>query len=145
MVQSGDKVLVLPQNEFASVKGTSNNFEKKMAIKLKFINNWNYLTAISIDELPAQSAFAGDHVSLTLANYDIENINIGYILCEPSSPVPVTTRFEARIVVFNISVPITLGKEIIKNQNKNFDWLLISFLLQAILLFCTRSHSQSRL
>lgn len=64
---------------------------------------------VNIDELPVTSGYAGDRVNLTLSNYDIQNINVGYILCDPASPVPVTSRFEARIVIFNINVPITIG------------------------------------
>lgn len=67
------------------------------------------LLGINIDELPVTSAYAGDRVNITLSNYDMQNVNIGYILCDPASPVPVTTKFEARIVIFNISVPITKG------------------------------------
>ena len=31
------------------------------------------------------------------------------VLCDPSSPVSVTSRFLARVVVFNIDIPITKG------------------------------------
>ncbi|KAL0276959.1 UNVERIFIED_CONTAM: hypothetical protein PYX00_004408 [Menopon gallinae] len=89
LVQSGDRILVLPPNEVATVKN------------------------ITIDESPVQSAFAGDSVSLTLANYDMQNINIGYILCDPNRPAPVTSKFEGRIVVFNIKVPITTGYPVV--------------------------------
>uniref|UniRef100_A0A224XJI2 Putative elongation factor 1 alpha n=1 Tax=Panstrongylus lignarius TaxID=156445 RepID=A0A224XJI2_9HEMI len=89
MVQVGDKVLVQPQNETALVK------------------------AITIDELPSQKAFAGDYISVTLANFDQQNIAIGYILSDPTSPTPVSSKFEARIVVFNTSVPITRGYPVV--------------------------------
>lgn len=35
--------------------------------------------------------------------------SIGSILCSIQHPVRVTTRFEARVIVFNIEVPITIG------------------------------------
>uniref|UniRef100_A0A069DZF2 Putative elongation factor 1 alpha n=1 Tax=Panstrongylus megistus TaxID=65343 RepID=A0A069DZF2_9HEMI len=89
MVQVGDKVLVQPQNETALVK------------------------AITIDELPSQKAFAGDYISVTLANFDQQNIAIGYILSDPTSPTPVSSKFEARIVVFSTSVPITRGYPVV--------------------------------
>ncbi|KAK6640056.1 hypothetical protein RUM43_008333 [Polyplax serrata] len=89
MVQLSDKVLVMPQNELAQVKG------------------------ITIDESPVQAAYAGDGISLTLANYDIQHMNVGYILCDPTNSVPATSRFEARIVVFNISTPITTGYPVV--------------------------------
>nr|XP_018908154.1 PREDICTED: HBS1-like protein [Bemisia tabaci] len=84
-----DKVLVQPQNELASVKG------------------------LTIDELPIQTVYAGDSVSITLANFDIQNISIGSVLSDPSQPVAVTSKFECRIVVFNIQVPITKGFPVI--------------------------------
>jgi elongation factor 1 alpha-like protein len=31
------------------------------------------------------------------------------VLCDPSHPVPVTTKFQAKIVVFGIEMPITKG------------------------------------
>uniref|UniRef100_A0A182HSK0 Uncharacterized protein n=1 Tax=Anopheles arabiensis TaxID=7173 RepID=A0A182HSK0_ANOAR len=85
MVCVNDKVLVCPSKEQAVVKN------------------------ITIDELPQQTAFAGDQVSLTLANIDINNISVGYILSDIYHPVPLATRILARIVVFNIKVPITRG------------------------------------
>uniref|UniRef100_A0A182T860 Tr-type G domain-containing protein n=1 Tax=Anopheles maculatus TaxID=74869 RepID=A0A182T860_9DIPT len=85
MVCVNDKVLVCPSKEQAVVKN------------------------ITIDELPQQTAFAGDQVSLTLANIDINTISVGYILSDIYHPVPLATRILARIVVFNIKVPITRG------------------------------------
>lgn len=89
MVAVGDKLLVLPQNEMAHIK------------------------AVAIDEMPAQAAYAGDYVNLTLSNFDQQNIAVGYILCDPAYPVPVASRFEARVVIFNITVPITRGYPVI--------------------------------
>lgn len=80
-----DKLLVCPSKEHAVVKN------------------------IAIDEMPQQTAFAGDQVSLTLANIDISNISVGFILSSIYHPVPLATRILARIVVFNIKVPITMG------------------------------------
>lgn len=54
--------------------------------------------------------FAGDHVVLTLTGPDQASVNPGMVLCDPTSLVPVTTRFRARIVVFNIDLPITKGR-----------------------------------
>ncbi|XP_053657789.1 protein HBS1 [Anopheles marshallii] len=85
MVCVNDKLLVCPTKEQAVVKN------------------------ITIDELPHQTAFAGDQVSLTLANVDINNISVGYILSDIYHPIPLATRLLARIVVFNIKVPITRG------------------------------------
>jgi elongation factor 1 alpha-like protein len=64
---------------------------------------------LGIDDMAVQVAFAGDQVSVTLAGVDMQNVAVGYILCDPMHPIPVTSHFEARIVVFNIKVPITRG------------------------------------
>lgn len=84
-INKGDKVLVCPTKETAEVRG------------------------ISINDLSTNVAFAGDQVSVTLSGVDMQNVSIGYILSDPIQQVPVTTRFEARIVVFNVKVPITKG------------------------------------
>lgn len=85
MISKGDKVLVCPTKETAEVRG------------------------ISINDLSSNVAFAGDQVSVTLSGIDMQNVSVGYVLSDPINQVPVTTRFEARIVVFNVKVPITKG------------------------------------
>lgn len=65
--------------------------------------------ALSIEEVPQQVAFAGDQVSVTLAGVEMQNLSVGYILCDGNFPVPVASKFEARLVVFNVTVPITKG------------------------------------
>lgn len=66
-------------------------------------------SAVMIDDMNTQTAYAGDYICATLSNYDQENIAVGYILCDPVFPVPASSKFEARIVVFNTTVPITKG------------------------------------
>ena len=80
-----DKIMVCPSKEQAQIKN------------------------IAIDEMPHQTAFAGDQVSITLSGVDISNVSVGYILSDLAHPVPTATRIGARIVVFNIKVPITKG------------------------------------
>ncbi|XP_065086383.1 protein HBS1 [Ochlerotatus camptorhynchus] len=80
-----DKVLVCPSKEQAVAKN------------------------IAIDEVQYTTCFAGDQVSVTLANIDIANISVGYILSDIYNPIPLATRIRARIVVFNVKVPITMG------------------------------------
>ncbi|XP_014615381.1 PREDICTED: HBS1-like protein isoform X1 [Polistes canadensis] len=92
MVCIGDKVLVLPQNEVAIVKG------------------------LQADDMSIVNAFAGDHISLTLSGIDQQNVGVGDIICNPQNPVPVTTCFQAHIVIFSIAVPITKGFPVIMHQ-----------------------------
>lgn len=85
VLNKGDKILVCPTKELAEVRG------------------------LSINDLSSNVAFAGDQVSVTLSGVDMQNVSVGYILSDPVQQVPVTSRFEARIVVFNDKVPITKG------------------------------------
>jgi len=67
------------------------------------------VAALTLDEMPVQAAFAGDYVSATLAGVDQQNISVGNVICDPSQPIAVTSRFEARIVLFQLKVPLTKG------------------------------------
>ncbi|XP_010023052.1 PREDICTED: HBS1-like protein [Nestor notabilis] len=40
---------------------------------------------------------------------DIIKINVGCVYCDPKEPIKVCTRFRARVLIFNIEVPITKG------------------------------------
>lgn len=84
-LKNGDKILVMPAVEQAVVKG------------------------ITADERPLTYGFAGDQVVLQLSGIDTNNIASGSMICSVERPVKVTSRFEARLVIFNISVPITKG------------------------------------
>ncbi|XP_059048964.1 protein HBS1 [Achroia grisella] len=85
VLNKGDKVLLCPTKELAEVR------------------------SISINDMTNNVAFAGDQVSVTLSGVDMQNVSVGYILSDTIQQVPVTTKFEARIVVFNVKVPITKG------------------------------------
>ncbi|XP_077074656.1 HBS1-like protein isoform X1 [Siphateles boraxobius] len=84
-IQTGDKALVIPPNETCTVKG------------------------ITLHDEALDWAAAGDHVSLTVTGMDIIKINIGCIFCDPKEPIRACTRFRARILLFNIELPITQG------------------------------------
>ncbi|XP_045465196.1 HBS1-like protein isoform X1 [Harmonia axyridis] len=85
----GDKVLVCPNKETASVK------------------------SLSIDEVSQNVVFAGDQATVTLSGIDMQNVSVGNILCDPQNPVQVASKFETRIVVFNLTVPITKGCNVV--------------------------------
>lgn len=68
--------------------------------------------------MPEQTAYAGDSVTVALPLADATNLAIGCVLCDVNSPVPVVTEFEARIVVFNITVPIITGHFFIPSSFK---------------------------
>ena len=64
---------------------------------------------ITIDDMPYNTAFAGDQVSVTLNGVDTTNISMGDILSELTNLVPMSTKIRVRIVVFSVRTPITLG------------------------------------
>lgn len=84
-IQTGDRLLAMPPNETCTAKG------------------------ITLHDEPVDWAAAGDHVSLTLVGMDIIKINVGCIFCGPKEPIRTCTRFRARILIFNIEIPITKG------------------------------------
>uniref|UniRef100_A0A3B1J7K3 HBS1-like protein n=1 Tax=Astyanax mexicanus TaxID=7994 RepID=A0A3B1J7K3_ASTMX len=84
-IQTGDKVLAMPPNETCTVKG------------------------ITLHDEPLDWAAAGDHVSLTVTGMDIIKINVGCVFCDTKEPIKACSRFRARILLFNIEVPITQG------------------------------------
>uniref|UniRef100_A0A8D8QKG1 HBS1-like protein n=2 Tax=Cacopsylla melanoneura TaxID=428564 RepID=A0A8D8QKG1_9HEMI len=108
VILAGEKVLVQPQNEIATVK------------------------AVYVDEVNVGTGYAGDNVSVTLLNYDQQNLSVGFLLSELSNPCPVTSKFEARIVVFNITTPITIGYPIVLHQQSLAESAVITRLLSQV-------------
>lgn len=81
----GDRVLICPTRELATVK------------------------SLSVEDAPKQVIFAGDQAAVTLTGVEMQNVAVGYVLCDPQVPVPIASKFQARVVVFNVTVPITKG------------------------------------
>ena len=67
------------------------------------------MKTVLIDEMPVPAAFAGDHASLVLNGLEQSNVSNGMVACDPAQPIAVTKRIKARIVVFNVEIPITKG------------------------------------
>jgi len=85
VVQVGEKLRILPGDETGVVK------------------------SIEIEDASVPWAAAGSNATLYLTAIDPVNLNIGSVLCPPSDLVPLATHFTARIIVFDIQVPITAG------------------------------------
>lgn len=81
----GDKVMVCPRRELSVVK------------------------SLFIEDLSQNVVFAGDQATVTLSGIEMQNVTIGNVLCDPQNSVPIASKFQARIVVFNLTVPITKG------------------------------------
>lgn len=87
-VRVGTKVALVPSGEVATVK------------------------AIEVDGQLAALARAGDTADLTLQGLDPANLFIGAVLCHPAFPVPLVAKFEARLVVLDVAVPILKGQNV---------------------------------
>ncbi len=86
-VKVGDRICIVPSNETGVVKSIS-------------------LT----DEVPLTQCFAGDSVILNVNNIDPQNVYIGNVVCDLSSPpMPVSDRIRAKIVLFNLDMPLIKG------------------------------------
>ncbi|KAH8274962.1 hypothetical protein KR018_003447 [Drosophila ironensis] len=88
--------------------------------------------SITMDELSQASVFAGDQVSVTLSGVDINNVTVGSIICDPQTPIPVTTRFQARIIVFNVKVPITMGFPVLLHHQSLIEPAVVRKLIASI-------------
>lgn len=84
-VQAGDRVLVQPAGDLAVVK------------------------AVTMDDSDNTCGFAGDHVTVVLTGMDMAHVNVGSVLCDPQNPIKSAMRIRARIVIFNLELPITRG------------------------------------
>lgn len=51
-------------------------------------------------------------MTLHLTSIDPVHLSIGSVLCPLSNPVPLATTFTARVIVFDIQVPITSGTSV---------------------------------
>lgn len=104
----GDRVLVCPNRELAIAK------------------------SLAIDEAAQNNAFAGDQVTVTLSGVEMQNVSVGNILCDPQNPVPVAMKFQARIVVFNVKVPITKGFSVVLHHQSLVEPAIISKLISQL-------------
>ncbi|THH33638.1 hypothetical protein EUX98_g505 [Antrodiella citrinella] len=88
IVQVGERLRVLPGDDSALVK------------------------LIEHEENTVQWAAAGSNVTLYLTSVDPGHVNIGSVLCPPTDLIQLTTVFTARIIVFDIQIPITAGTSV---------------------------------
>lgn len=65
-----------------------------------------------MDDETVPWAAAGSSATLYLTNVDPINLSIGYVLCPPTDLVPLTTSFTARIIVFDIQLPVIIGASV---------------------------------
>ena len=82
------RILVLPSRQMGSVK------------------------SLEVDSATAPLARAGDSVDITLADVDPSVLAAGAVLCHPEWPVPLATKFTARILVLEVAIPILHGQQV---------------------------------
>ena len=88
VVVAGERLRIVPGDESATVKAIDNDGDS------------------------LQWAGAGSNVNLTLTGVDPISLNIGSVLCRPTSIVPLVSSFTAKIIVFDIQIPITAGTSV---------------------------------
>eukprot|EP00897_Mesotaenium_endlicherianum_P009484 jgi/Mesen1/8564/ME000493S07920 len=86
-IRPGSKVLVSPMGELATVK------------------------ALEMRGQAVPVARAGDSVDVGLLDVDASAIVPGGVLCHPEYPIPVATRFEAKVLTLVLAVPLLRGSQ----------------------------------
>ncbi len=66
-------------------------------------------SGLVVDGKSETTAYTGSYANAVLTNIDVENVCVGYVLCDIGKPIPVTNKFEAKIVIFDIVYPVTMG------------------------------------
>ncbi|XP_049848885.1 HBS1-like protein [Schistocerca gregaria] len=96
-VNTGDKLLLMPSKRLCVVKAIRCHGELK------------------------PRAVAGENVEIGLQDVDIQHLNIGDVLCDPSNPIKVVSLFQAQLTTFNLEVPLFQGQDVailIHNSNQ---------------------------
>lgn len=68
--------------------------------------------SLEVDGKPASLARAGDSADVTLAGIDTSAVGAGSVLCHPDFPVPLVDKFEARVVVLEVQIPVLKGQQV---------------------------------
>ena len=72
----------------------------------------NPVSAIESEDGSLDWAAAGFNVTLYLYSIDPVHLNIGSVLCPVTDVIPLAVAFTARIIVFDIQIPITAGTSV---------------------------------
>ncbi|KAK9455295.1 hypothetical protein V1511DRAFT_469651 [Dipodascopsis uninucleata] len=107
-VQVGETILAVPSNETAVVKD------------------------IIVGTEPSQWAVAGDNVQIGLTNIDIIHLRAGDILCSIKEPVRCATVLKARIIVFDLRIPLIKGSTVIIYRGRTSEAAKISKLISTL-------------
>jgi elongation factor 1 alpha-like protein len=101
---------VLPGDETAVVKGRSLSYFSQ---RLDFeVIVWIAAIETEAEADRVQWAAAGSNVTLYLTAIDPIHLDVGRVLCPPTNPIALASAFTARIIVFDIQVPILAGTSV---------------------------------
>ncbi|KAJ8540522.1 hypothetical protein K7X08_032509 [Anisodus acutangulus] len=87
-LQTGDKVLVMPSREMATVRSLEHNSQVCISAK------------------------AGENVTINLQGIDANRVMAGDVLCHPEYPISVTNHLELKVLILDIAVPILIGSQL---------------------------------
>src|ERR1700722_5873201 len=76
--------------------------------------------AIDVEGHAVSWAAAGSSVTIQLVSVDHVHLGIGSVLSPPNDLVPVATIFNAKIILFDIRVPVTAGASVSHIQHETF-------------------------
>ncbi|KZT72703.1 hypothetical protein DAEQUDRAFT_663881 [Daedalea quercina L-15889] len=88
VVQVGERLRILPGDGTAVVKSIMN------------------------DDKSLPWAIDGANIIIYLTSVDPAHLAIGSVLCRPSDIIPLSSLFTARIIIFDIDIPITVGASV---------------------------------
>ncbi|KAI9151045.1 hypothetical protein H9P43_009660 [Blastocladiella emersonii ATCC 22665] len=107
-IQVGETVLLMPLGEDAVVRH------------------------LEVNDQTVKWAAAGDHVTVSLSGPDAQQLSTGLVVSSKSHPVPVTNRVEAKVLVFDPKVPVTLGYPVILHQGTLNEPAVVSKLIAVL-------------
>ena len=75
-------------------------------------NHTGSVKSVEMNGAAVSLALAGDTVDVALNGIDAAAVSAGSMLCLPQWPVPLVSRFEARVVVLDLAMPILKGRQV---------------------------------
>lgn len=57
-------------------------------------------------------ARAGDSAEVAVSGLDLSSVPRGAVLCHYDYPAPLVTRFEARVLVLDVTIPVLKGQQV---------------------------------
>jgi elongation factor 1 alpha-like protein len=62
--------------------------------------------SLELDQEPVDWAVAGQHVVIHLSNIEAAHVRVGDVVCDPANPVPCIDSFTAKVLAFDILMPM---------------------------------------